>query len=207
MPTLDEVYRKFGKVSEAAQLLETELGTMLLSVQATEHDLFASDKGELATEILEKINKSTFGELIRKLAKAARFSGDSELLLANALAERNRLFHSFYRKHNFRRNSDEGRAKMLEDLQRKHKVIIAAYTAVMRLSGIDLDNANVPMPTTHVKIQRCGPPSGPSSRNCGDVEATMARLGSVGKLVAGAREVEQNNGRALWPTNTIRQAS
>jgi hypothetical protein len=152
MPTLDEVYRKFGKVSEAAQLLETELGTMLLSVQATEHDLFASDKGELATEILEKINKSTFGELIRKLAKAARFSGDSELLLANALAERNRLFHSFYRKHNFRRNSDEGRAKMLEDLQRKHKVIIAAYTAVMRLSGIDLDNANVPMPTTHVKI-------------------------------------------------------
>ena len=75
MPTLDEVYRKFGKVSEAAQLLETELGTMLLSVQATEHDLFASDKGELATEILEKINKSTFGELIRKLAKAARFSG------------------------------------------------------------------------------------------------------------------------------------
>jgi O-acetyl-ADP-ribose deacetylase (regulator of RNase III) len=72
--------------------------------------------------------------------------------LANARAERNRLFHSFYRKHNFRRNSDEGRAKMLEDLQRKHKVIIAAYTAVMRLSGIDLDNANVPMPTTHVKI-------------------------------------------------------
>ena len=64
---------------------------------------------------------------------------------------------------------------MLEDLQCKHKVIIAAYTAVMRLSGIDLDNANVPMPTTHVKIQRCGPPSGPSSRNCGDVEATMAR--------------------------------
>ena len=27
MPTLDDVYRKFGEASEAAQLLETELGT------------------------------------------------------------------------------------------------------------------------------------------------------------------------------------
>ena len=27
MATLDEVYRKFGEVSEAAQLLETELAT------------------------------------------------------------------------------------------------------------------------------------------------------------------------------------
>jgi hypothetical protein len=61
MPALDEVYRKFGEVAEAAQLL----------------------------------------------------------LLANALAERNQPFHSFYRKHNFRRNSKEGRAKMLEDLDRE----------------------------------------------------------------------------------------
>jgi hypothetical protein len=30
MPTLDDIYRKFGEVSEAAQLVETELGTMLL---------------------------------------------------------------------------------------------------------------------------------------------------------------------------------
>ena len=34
MPTLDDVYRKFGEASEAAQLLETELGTMLLTVGA-----------------------------------------------------------------------------------------------------------------------------------------------------------------------------
>jgi hypothetical protein len=50
MPTLDEIYRKFGEVAEAAQLLETELGTMQLWAKGTEHDLFAGDKGELATE-------------------------------------------------------------------------------------------------------------------------------------------------------------
>ena len=153
MPTLDEVYRKFGEVAEAAQLLETELGTTQLCAEGIKYDLFAGDKGELATEIYNKIDKSTVGQLLKRLARSAGFSGDLELLLANALAERNQLFHSFYRKHNFRRNSDEGRAKMLEDLDHKHETILEAYKAVMRLSGIDLDKlTNVPMPTTHVKI-------------------------------------------------------
>ncbi|MBS0526435.1 MAG: hypothetical protein JSS04_22585 [Proteobacteria bacterium] len=153
MPTLDEVYRKFGEVAEAAQLLETELGTMQLCAEGWEHDLFAGDKGELATEIYNQINKSTLGLLLRQLAKSVGFSGDLELLLANALAERNQLFHSFYRKHNFRRNSDDGRAKMLEDLDRKHGTILGAYKAVIRLSGVDLDRlTDVSMPTTHVKI-------------------------------------------------------
>jgi hypothetical protein len=153
MATLDEVYRKFGEVAEAAQLLETELGTMQLCVEGMEHGLFAGDNGELATEIYTKINKSTLGQLLKQLAKSAGFTGDLELILANAIAERNQLFHSFYRKHNFRRNSDEGCAKMLEDLERKHETILEAYKAVMRLSGIDLDKlTNVPMPTTHVRI-------------------------------------------------------
>jgi hypothetical protein len=73
--------------------------------------------------------------------------------LANALAERNQLFHSFYRKHNFRRNSDNGRAMMLEDLDRKHETIVEAYKAVMKLAGIDLDKPTIlPTPTTRVRI-------------------------------------------------------
>lgn len=153
MPTLDDVYRKFGEVAEASQLLETELGTMQLCVQGIEHDLLTGDKGELATEIYNKINKSTLGQLLKQLAMSAGLSGDLELLLAKALAERNQLFHTYYRKHNFRRNSDEGRTKMLEDLDRKHETILEAYKAIVRLSGIDLDKlTNVPMPTTHVRI-------------------------------------------------------
>ncbi|MGB6753953.1 MAG: hypothetical protein WBE71_15675, partial [Xanthobacteraceae bacterium] len=147
------VYRKFGEVAEAAQLLETQLGTMQLCSEGVEHSLFAGDNGELATEIYNKIDKSTLGQLLKRLAKSSGFSGDVALLLANALAERNQLFHSFYREHNFRRNSDEGRAKMLEDLDRKHETIIDAYKAVMLLSGIDLDEVTkVPLPTTHLKI-------------------------------------------------------
>lgn len=31
MPGLDDIYRKFGEAAEAAQLLETELGNMLVA--------------------------------------------------------------------------------------------------------------------------------------------------------------------------------
>ena len=44
MPTLDDVYRKFGETAEAAQLLETELGTALMVVGALRGEPF--DRGE-----------------------------------------------------------------------------------------------------------------------------------------------------------------
>jgi hypothetical protein len=213
MATLNEVYQKFGEVSKAAQLLETELGTLLLFLQGAEHDLFTGDKRELATEIYNKLNKSTLGQILKQLGNADRgevskaaqflettadsvllglrgseealgagakrvfaaemrnktnkstpgqapkqlgesgFPGSLDVLLANALAERNRLFHSFYREHNFRRNSNDGRAKMIEDLQRMHETILEAYKAVLDLSGFDLDElSEMPSPTKHVEI-------------------------------------------------------
>ena len=77
MPALDEVYRKFGEVAEAAQLLEVELGTIQLCAEGMEHDLFAGDKGELATEIYNKIDVRTLGRLLNQLAKRAGFPRDS----------------------------------------------------------------------------------------------------------------------------------
>ena len=49
MPTLDDVYRKFGETAEAAQLLETELGTALMVVDALEENLLtAANPGRAA---------------------------------------------------------------------------------------------------------------------------------------------------------------
>jgi hypothetical protein len=79
MLTLDEVYRKFGEVAEAAQLLETELGTIRLNAEGIEHDLFEGGKGELATEIYNKINRITRCQLLKQLAKSAGLSSDLEL--------------------------------------------------------------------------------------------------------------------------------
>lgn len=153
MPTLDDVYRKFGEAAEAAQLLETELGTMLLEVRAYDEGLLVKANRDRASDVVDKINRHTLGQLI-KILKQSRNSVDAlEPLLWDALMARNRLQHTFYREHNNRRNSDEGRAKMLADLGAVHDTLMNAYKELMRLSGVDLDGVAVlRMPTDHLPI-------------------------------------------------------
>jgi hypothetical protein len=139
MPTLDDVYRKFGETAEAAQLLETELGTDLFVKHInTQPKKYLSSK-RTSKELLNTINRKTLGRLFLDLGvekNAADGFGD---LLHKALEERNRLFHSFYREHNIRRNSEEGRYLMMQDLEVMHSRIIEAYKAVFLVKGIDLD--------------------------------------------------------------------
>ena len=101
MPSLDDVYRKFGEVSEAAQLFETELGNILLTIEGAEADLFSGDRQEEAREILRRINKSTLGQVLKKIDQKSRSFEHTADLFAGALAERNRLSHSFFREHSF----------------------------------------------------------------------------------------------------------
>jgi hypothetical protein len=150
---LDEVYRKFGEVSEAAQLLETELGTILLQIHAVESDLFALERREEAAEIYKRIDKSTLGQVLTKIGEKTQTLEHAADLFAKALAERNRLFHSFFRQHNFRRNSSDGRALMIDDLESIHKTLLDAYKAALAVSGIDLDSFHLPgLPTQHVDL-------------------------------------------------------
>jgi hypothetical protein len=157
VPTLDDIYRKFGAVAEAAQLLETELGTMLLLSRGAEEGLFFKPNQKIASELYTTINRHTLGQLIKRLNGTSQSLNELESIFLNALQERNRLFHSFYRQHNFRRNSDEGKALMLKDLEAIHDTLLSAYKAVMKLSGVDLDalvesDIEHNAPTRHVKI-------------------------------------------------------
>ena len=157
MPSLDDVYRKFGEASEAAQLLETELANMLLMIGCTEADFFTIPNSEKATEIYNQINRQTLGQLIKKLRHKSGSVSHLKDLLTRSLAVRNRLAHSFYLRHNLRRNSDDGRAIMMKDLETMHEELLEAYEAVMLLSGVDLDKlvaeqGDSPQPTGHLPI-------------------------------------------------------
>jgi hypothetical protein len=157
VPELHDVYRKFGEVSEAAQLLETELGNLLLLHRGAEQGLIDNPHPKLAYDLLGVINRHTLGQLVKGLNETAQTLDVLEPLLTNALRERNRLSHSFYRQHNFRRNSDEGRLLMLKDLESIHETLIGAYKAAMLLSGTDLDalidaGGELHLPTGHVSI-------------------------------------------------------
>jgi hypothetical protein len=153
MVSLDDVYRKFGEASEAAQLLETELGNLCLEFEGTEEDLFAGTNPEEAARLFLKINKSTLGQLLKRLGENAttpRMAADE---FASALAARNRLSHSFYRRHNFRRNTPEGRAIMFADLESIHQALLAGYKLALALSGIDLDSVQAgQLPTRHLNL-------------------------------------------------------
>jgi hypothetical protein len=159
MPTLDDVYRKFGEVAEAAQLLETQLGTMLLITIGVAEGLLTEPNPKRASDLLDGINRHTLGQLLKSLNETQSLD-KLDALLSSALEERNRLSHSFYRQHNFRRNSDEGRALMMNDLESIHDTLIEAYKAVMLLSGVDLEAAVADkktavadkLPTRHLPI-------------------------------------------------------
>ena len=70
MPNLEDVYQKFGMVAEAAQLLETELGTILFVSEASAADLLPQSNPSLATEIYRSVNKRTLGQLIKRIANS-----------------------------------------------------------------------------------------------------------------------------------------
>ena len=152
MKSLNDVYRKFGETAEAAQLLETELGNILLLIEGTEKGLLEKENKELARTILRKIEKSTLGRLLKSLENKLGGYENTENIFQNALNERNRLSHSFYREHNFRRNTPEGCQIMIEDLEKMHKTILRAYSLTLALSGIDLESVDIPLPTSHLTI-------------------------------------------------------
>lgn len=153
MPDLDDVYRKFGEVAEAAQLLETELGSLLLDEKFVAAGLITKPDSKLATEIYKSVNQQTSGQLFKKLRTCGSSLGNFENELVEAIKERNRLFHSFYRQHSFRRNSSEGCQIMIDDLEKMHDTILDAYQKILLLSGIDLENIeSFPLPTKHVNI-------------------------------------------------------
>jgi hypothetical protein len=130
---------------------------LLLLNRAAAQGLITSPDPEIAPVLLDAINRHTLGQLIRGLNATTQTLNALESLLADALRERNRLFHSFYRQHNFRRNSDYGRQLMLKDLELIHDTVLRAYKAVMLLSGVDVDalvasGIEPDAPTRHVPI-------------------------------------------------------
>ena len=88
MPSLDDVYRKFGEASEAAQLLETELGNILIEIGVVEANFLDEPNPERASELFKKINRQTFGQLLKKVSNSTESVSHLEGLLSRALAER-----------------------------------------------------------------------------------------------------------------------
>lgn len=131
-----ELYAKYGIAAEAAQLFETELGTLLLCLQALENDWHVLPDGTAAQKVLEKIDRSTLGRLLNDLKKYITIEGDLEAMFASALKARNRLMHGFFERHNFRIQTDDGRKTMIADLESIHGECFEGWRAAGELTTI-----------------------------------------------------------------------
>lgn len=125
--TRDELYAKFGATAEAAQLFETELGTLLLGARGLTHGWHVEPDGESALKLLRDIDRSTLGQLLAKLKDCFKCDDAVTAKFASALKARNRLNHGFYERHNFAIQTDGGRDAMVADLEALHQELLEAW--------------------------------------------------------------------------------
>jgi hypothetical protein len=136
MASRDELYAKFGLTAEAAQLFETELGTILLAFEGEQQNWHLSPDRERGAEFLETINRKTLGQLLKALSDYMDLDDEVTLLFNDALQARNRLNHGFFEHHNFAIQTDEGRNVMIADLERLHQQLFAAWQIAQRASDV-----------------------------------------------------------------------
>jgi hypothetical protein len=139
MATRDELYAKFGITAEAAQLFETELGTLLLAVTGiAEHWKDQPDPAS-ARELLDHINdKHTLGRLLGTVSDKVDFDKVTRDKLASAVAARNRLNHGFFLRHGVSIQSGEGREAMVAELEKLHDELFNAWQLASTMSDLAL---------------------------------------------------------------------
>jgi hypothetical protein len=138
MTTRDEVYSMFGRAAEAAQLFETDLGSLLLGVRAQQEGWHINSGGEAAQNEWKDINERTLGQLLGRLRKQLPFEDRVVELFTSALSARNGLMHGFFCKHGLAIQTAEGRQIMLDDLVNLHGELFNAWQRASEMAD-DMD--------------------------------------------------------------------
>ena len=139
MATREQVYSKFGLAAEAAQLFETDLGTMALALEGWKNQWHLAPDATKAAEFYERLNRKTLGQLLDGLTRHINFDEAGEAIFHDGLAARNQLFHGFYERHGYRIQTDEGRNKMMADLERLHTLLFDAWQAAQQVAAMLTD--------------------------------------------------------------------
>lgn len=130
-----ELYAKFGIAAEAAQLFETELGTLLLCLKALDNNWHSVPDGAAARTLLDDIDRKTLGQLLQSLKRQIKFDDGLEDILLSALRARNRLTHGFFETHNFKIQSVSGRRDMIMDMDYLHGEMFKAWQVVGEMTS------------------------------------------------------------------------
>ena len=125
--TRDDVYREYGKAAQLAQLIETELGTLLFAHEGIQQRAYVLESWEAGRGVLAAIDKHTLGKSLHDIKDRYNLLGDIEPVFDTALVARNYLAHDFFRKHGVEISSEPGCEAMVADLQRLQAELQVAY--------------------------------------------------------------------------------
>ena len=133
--TLRLLYFEFGRTAEMAQIMEMEAGNFALSFVSLAFDpsKVTDDERDLLRAIVDDVNSRTFGNLLKQIRKIGDVSENIRRIVDEAIEKRNYLVHKFFRSHNLRINSEEGREEMIADLRAIHESLSRAHAV---LSGM-----------------------------------------------------------------------
>ena len=134
MTTRDQLYAKFGIAAEAAQLFETELGTIILGSRAIQEGWHIIPEADIARAELDVINASTLGQALGKLKAVVQLDDEIINRFASALKARNDLTHGFFLKHGIDVQTEQGRGKMVVELEELHTEIFNAWMQASAIS-------------------------------------------------------------------------
>ncbi len=132
---LKALYFEFGRTAEMAQVMEIEAGNFALAFVSLAFDpeKITDDERRYFSAIIDDVNSRTFGNLLKQIRKIGSISEGIETTINDALEKRNHLIHGFFRSHNFRINSEEGRKEMRVELEKIYESLSRAHAT---LSGM-----------------------------------------------------------------------
>jgi len=127
---LDDLYAKFGRAAEMAQVMELEAGNLALAYALIAFDVenLTNDQKLFLSSLSEDVDRRTFGNLIHLLKKSMNIDQTIEGAINSALEKRNYLTHRFFRTHNLAIHSSEGRAIMVDELSDLYEAFSFAHT-------------------------------------------------------------------------------
>lgn len=135
MATREDVYQKFGITAEATQLFETELSSLIIGTQGLVRGWHKTPDPKQGKKLLKLLDRQTMGKLLQGVKESAGIDDDTKNQFTSALKARNRLFHGFFERHNFRIETDEGRDLMIADLEQLHDELFKAWQTASSMAA------------------------------------------------------------------------
>lgn len=134
MATRERVYEAAGRALEAANLLETELGTLLLILDALETGSHVNPDRDAYLRLRDAIDRKTLGQSLAAVRKRLKIDGDIDRVFNDALEARNKIAHRFFPGHGLRIIDTNGCATMLKEATELRHTLWDGYTAAQRLT-------------------------------------------------------------------------